>query len=192
MTELIQTVVIAVISIMINSLAYYYLLDKHKNDKKKKGEFSKIKSLTMYGISILVFIIFIAAAYFINIFALELTSLALMVTLVLVAYLLAIVISIVHANMTVEYVKSLIRNNESSKRIVVLIIHNILILGVTYASIYAFVPLVDYFITNVLRIIMLAVFILSFTLVIIYKDSKEPIIKRLNISKKNLEESKIK
>lgn len=187
MTELIQTVVIAVISIVINSLAYYYLIDKHKNEKKKKGEFSKIKSLTMYGVSILVFIIFVAAAYFINIFALELTSLTLMVTLVLVAYLLTIVISIVHANMTVEYVKSLIKNNEYSKRIIVLIIHNVLILGVSYASIYAFVPLVDYFITNVLRIVMLVVFILSFTLVIIYKDSKEPILKKLDNSKKNLE-----
>lgn len=181
MGELIRIILIVILSITINSLSYYYLLDKHKNDKKIKDDYTLIKSLNMYAISLIVFVLFVGLAYYINIFALELTNITLMVLLVIASYLLAIIISFVHSNMTVEFVKYLLRNKERDKRIVTLIIHNILILGLSYASLYSFVPLVDFWITKALRIIMLVSFMLSFTVVIIYKDAKEYLpLKKIN------------
>lgn len=174
MSETIEISVIVLISIIINYLTYSYLYDKHKNDKKTKNEFTKKKSIYTYAFSSLAFALVVVGCYFLNSSALTLgfTSITLIYIVVFLSYLISTIFAFVHSNMTVEYIKYLIRNGEKEKRILVLIVHTILTLGITYASINAFVLLLDNTFMYIARLIMLSSFLLSFTIVIIYKELK--------------------
>lgn len=173
MDEILRISIIVLISVFINFLSFYYLTNKYKNIKVKKEEKSKIKNLTSYSVSILALVIVVVVAYTINISAMEFTNLSLIVILNIIAYLTVIIFSFVYSNMVVDYIKYLVINKEKNKEFLVFVIHNIITLSLTYSSLYTFILLTDYKITSILRLLMLLSFILSFTAIILYKDTIE-------------------
>lgn len=174
--EIIRFIIIIILSILINGMSLYYLIDKHKNDSPLKEDDTLIKGLNSYAISIFMYVLIVAFSFLINILALDLFNETLMVILVIVSYIIPMVVSFIHSNFTLEAVLYLTRAKEKSKTITIIILQNIVILCLSFMSLFAFVRLFDYAITNVLRITMLISFILSLTIMLIFKEVK-PLLK---------------
>ena len=168
----ITILLIIIISIIISLLSYKYLITTHEKDKKIKKDFTKEKSLKIYIISLVFYVLVLIISYYLNIFAFDFTSITLMIITISLLYLIITVEAFVHSNVTVEYIKYLLRNKYDKERLTIFIINTSFTLIITYISIISFIPLLDIVITSILRIVMLSSNILSFTLVIIYKELK--------------------
>ena len=171
-------ILIIILKITVDLLSYKYMISVHEKDKAVKKDYSFKKSLRVYIASMLFNICLLIIAYYFNSLIFEFTNETLIIVSILILYSIITVESFVHSNVTVEYLKYLLRNKESSKRLVILIINIVFTLAITYISILAFVPLLYNVLASLFRLIMLSSNILSFTLVIIYKEIKPIIFKK--------------
>lgn len=183
--ELIETIVVIIISLALNSLAIYYLYDKHKNNTKlyKKNN-SLLKSMHHYSILIFVYALIIGLSYLISLLAIEMSSESLLVALVVLSYLIPIITCFIEAYIIIKFMIHLLNKKEKDNFIIVSIIQNIINIAFSIISMSAFINLLDNTFTNVLRIIMLVSFILSFALVIIFIELKPIIQNKIKTSLK--------